>query len=377
MDIFEAVRRLIQRSALLRSNIVPMIVFGVYLAALAVFSYLRPYYNWDLAGYLGAALRLEGMDTLNVHKETYAALRSQVPVAAYTDLCSPSDPYKSLMARDPAQFARQLRLYSIRPLYTSILALIHELGGPIVRATVLISIFSVIGIACIVLIWLRQRFAAWPATVSAVLLLGGARIPDLARFSTPDAAAAFIFLAGLYMLTYGGRHRAGYFVLWLSLFVRTDYVVPMLVLLAFQRYGDFPGSTLSPRRFALLSASALATVVLIHLVNGHFIWDEMPYGRGVLTTIRQLFLNDLFIVLPCFLGLNIITLATCRNEGGVASTFVRLSQVALVSLTARIILFPHLADRFYAVEYLLTGISFVVTRFQAGLHTTPAAAGSP
>ena len=377
MDIVEAVRRLIQRSALLRSSVVPRIVFGVYLAALAVFSFLRPYYNWDLVGYVGAAFRLEGMDTLKVHDETYAVLRSQVPVEAYTELCSPSDPYKSLMAGDPAQFARRLRLFSIRPLYTSILALLHELGAPIVRATVLISIFSVIGTAIIVLLWLRQRFAVWPATVSAILLLSSARIPDLARFSTPDAAAAFIFLAGLYMLIHGGGQRAGYFVLWLSLFVRTDYVVPLLVLLAFQRYGDSLGPSLSPRRFALLTTSALATVILIHLVNGHFIWDEMPYGRGVLTTIRQLFLNDLFIVLPCFLGLNIITLVTCRNERGTASTFVRLSQVALVSLTARIILFPHLAERFYAVEYLLTGISFVVTRFKAGLQTTPAAACSP
>jgi hypothetical protein len=27
----------------------------------------------------------------------------------------------------------------------------------------------------------------------------------------------------------------------------------------------------------------------------------------------------------------------------------------------RILLFPHLADRFFAVEYVLTGIGFVVT----------------
>ena len=356
----DAVQQLIRRSSLLRSGSLPNIVFGLYLAAIALFSYSRPYYNWDLAGYVGAALRLEGKDTIAVHDETYAILKSGVPEAAYRELCSPADPYRSLMAVDAVQFARQIHLYSIRPLYTSLLALMHLLGAPVVRVTVLVSILSVIGTGIVVRSWLGRSLTAWGATVSAILILSGARIPDLARYSTPDATACLVFLCGAYLLVQGRYTFAGYILLWLSILVRTDYAVPFLVFVAFMRYGGFAGGALPPRRFAILIFACLAAVAVIHFLSGNIIWEGMPYGRGFVVTIRQLFLNDLFIVLPCFIGLNIATLVAARRQTGVTPSAVGLCLVALVSLAARMILFPHLADRFFPVEYLLTGIAFVM-----------------
>jgi hypothetical protein len=359
----DAVHRLNRRIPLLRSTSLPNIAFALYLAAIALFAYSRPYYNWDLAGYLGAALRLEGKDTIAVHDQTYATLKSEVPEAAYRELSSPADPYKSLMAEDAVQFARQIHLYSIRPLYTSLLALMHLLGAPIVRVTVLVSIFSVIGTGIVVRSWLGRHLSAWGACISAILLLSGARIPDLARYSTPDGAACFVFMSGIYLLVQGRFPIAGYFVLWLSILVRTDYAVPFLVFVAFMRYGAVAGATLPQRRFAILIIACLAAVALIHMFSGNIIWEGMPYGRGFVVTIRQLFLNDLFIVLPCFIGLNIATLVAGRKHPDISHTAVQISLIAIVSLAARMILFPHLADRFYPVEYLLTGIAFAAVYF--------------
>lgn len=344
---------------LLQSGSLARIVFALYLAAIALFSYSRPYYNWDLAGYVGAAFRLEGKDTVAVHDQTYAAIKSEVPEAAYRELCSPADPYKSLMAEDAVQFARQIHLYSIRPLYTSLLALMHLLGAPVVRVTVLVSILCVIGTGIVVRSWLGRRLTAWGATVSAILILSGARLPDLARFSTPDGMACFVFLCGVYLLVQGRFPLAAWLVLWLSILVRTDYAVPFLTVVAFRRYGKGPGGPLSRRRSAVLIFGCLAAVAVIHILSGNFIWEGMPYGRGFVVTIRQIFLNDLFIVLPCFIGLNIATLVAGGRRPDNAQPALQISLIAIVSLAARMILFPHLADRFFPVEYLLTGIAFV------------------
>lgn len=369
-------RTLFERYPFLRSAFLPRAAFLVYLAAIAVFAWVRPYYNWDLLGYVGAALSVDDPDPIRVHEQTYALVRSAAPDSTFALLSSQTDPYRRLMAADPASFQHQLRLYAIRPLYVASLVLIRRWGWPIVEASRALSIVPVLVSAILILLWLERTSSRWTATAAAILITSAARLPDLARLSTPDALAEMFVLTGS-LLFLDGKHRlVACSTLWLSIVTRTDCAVFVLALLLFARMVPPPGRPLTGLSLLLFALVVTTTAGVIHALIGHSLWEGMPYWRGLLASIRQLFLNDLFTVLPYFLGLGIVTLAIGSAQHAGTTRPVQITLIALSSIGARIALFPHLADRFFPVEYLLLGVAFFhvqheVIRTPAGSTASP------
>ncbi|MBD3350108.1 MAG: hypothetical protein GF364_01320 [Candidatus Lokiarchaeota archaeon] len=200
-------------------------------------SIFAPYHNWDMIGYIAASKAFETSDVKLLHDYTFSQLKTTVSDSEYIALTT-GNQYRKIISANPAAFEEQLVFYQIRPIYTSSIYLLSKVGLKIGFATHLISGIS-IGISLLLVYFLTIRFLSVPFALTIPLFLLLFRIPNLARYSSPDGLAFLAVITSIYLLI-TQRIFLLLFLLPLLLGIRTDlilFTIPLMVyIFLFYKY---------------------------------------------------------------------------------------------------------------------------------------------
>lgn len=314
-----------------------------------------PAYNWDMIGYVAAAYHQDGLRGHALLEQTYADVRQQVDDATYAELLAGRYPeYRSTVARDPVALEQQIPLYAIRVAYIESMRLLKRSGMSYATASHALSvIFTLLGIGALAL--LCQQLGL-PLLAVPIIVLGASHVV-LASLSTPDSMACFFGLLATWLLLKG--HHAGLAVAVLLPLFRTDYAILSCLLLL---YRLFTG----PR--ALAAAGLLATLLLYATLNAthdHYGWltvfnftffHYVPFPAnltpssqwrdyaGVYSSAMQNLLTHRHAI---FYFLALFLLMRQRQLNVRDDTFMLLLVIPVLFLSARLVLFPLLQDRFF------------------------------
>lgn len=224
----------------------------------ALLSFYRAIPNWDQLAYVASIHSVSGMSASQLHDEVYSSAKSHHSDDHYNELVA-ADDYRKTMASDPELFALQLPYYKIRPLFLMMIAGVEQAGFDMFAAGKIISALSC-ALAGLILFVAFARDVAAPLWLLFPAIFVAAGGYETARLFSPDSIA-FLVVALLY-LTYRKEHWSFFLVLALSVFVRTDMILlvvicTMAILVYRPRY-----------RVAALSC-AVAALIAYQLVN-HF-----------------------------------------------------------------------------------------------------------
>ena len=356
-------------------------IVAVYLLLLTLLSsraYLYSLYDMDMMGYIGNAVAISGASVRQIHDASYRALETEVPPSARDhllgrDKSGPASQWESRQDRavNPGHFAEYLPCFAIRPIFNELVYLLHfKLGIGLVRATIVISVFSYWLIGFLVFSWLCRYATLWRAALGSLLLVLSPPLLDLARFNTPDALACLVSLAALYFIFELDRLFWGLTLLLLSVYVRTDNVLLAIAVLA---YCSVISKQLEKTKAAALMIVAVLSVLLINhfagdyglrmlyyrsfvaipLAPGELVvsFGMVDYLRAFRTAVSQTMVGSM----PLFLLMGVVGLCAQRHRITQA-----LAAVTAFYLVSHFLLFPSGQERFWGILYVGCGLILMV-----------------
>ncbi len=213
------------------------LLLALHLLALSWFALNHPIYTWDVVPYVATTFAAETEDPAAVHEATYGLLRQSLDAAQFNALIGGE--YAAAMYASPENFASQLSMYEIKPLYVLLLRGLSATGANPVDAIIWLSLIPGLFICVILFLWLRNMTGPMQAALVVILFSIGARLFDLSRIPTPDNLSALMVLAGVYLLLARRWVAAAVICLGLSIWVRSNnilFVAPLLVLLCWNHW---------------------------------------------------------------------------------------------------------------------------------------------
>lgn len=352
------------------------VVCAAILLALTLLAYFIPYHDWDLVAYTGAAISLDGQNATAIQQQAYVALQQELPEDDYQDIAAGS-PFRRDVATNADHFMQQLRFYQIRPLYVRLLFWSHMLGIGYVEATRLISAISFFWLGFSLFNWAIRYTGGWQAVLGTSLLMITPVIFTAARTGSPDALSALLVVAGVYWLFERERPVLGCTCLLLSLFLRTDNVLFVLLLLIWL--------TLSQslrRRKILLAACAIFSVGIVLGINR----VEHSYGWRILMQNTEAPIANPAEVAPTFAIADYLSsvhdmidearessvtvfpfiAALALLSRSLTTSWKRLIVIVLLSWAAHIVLFPHIEDRYFVSGAAIIGLAALIALLSTG-----------
>jgi len=381
-------------------------LFG--LAALALFFLVlartvqqlaqHPELNWDMLPAMALALEWEEKDPVELHEQTYALARSELPPEAFAELTAPG--VRAVRAQDPSAFHEHLAFYRSRVLYSIAVRLLHRQGMALSSATWWIPLGCYVLVSLLVLSWAASHLSLG---LAALFALGLAHTPALlnqASTSSADGLAAlfvclgawalierrlFFVAAPLFTLAVGARPDTliliGFLAAALFFVLPRDERpgVPALLLWVVTsggaaywlahfagEYGWWPLMQISFVEKAVHPAELATTpdwneylAILRHQV------EALP-GDGYVKTPAGEVTGSTGVLAYAALGLVALALAW-KVELRVVALIVAL----LLTFLVRFLLFPQLWDRFFAPLYTLVPLALVSLVAPAPPATAP------
>ena len=340
------------------------------LLGLTPLAYFIPYYDWDLVAYTGAAIAVNEQNAIAIQQQAYGALRQEIPEDDYQDIASGSA-FRRDVASNPDHFMQQLRFYRIRPLYIRLLFWSHKLGIGYVEATRLISAISFFWLGFALFRWAIRYIGGWQSAIGIPLLMITPVVFTAARTGSPDALSTLLVVAGVYWLFEREYPVVGCIFLLLSLFLRTDNVIFIFLLLIWLALSQ---NLLS--RKILLATCAILSVVTVFGINR----AEHSYGWRVLMQNTAAPIVNPAEITPTFTAADYVSsmhdmIDEARESSVTVFPFIaslallsrlltprwkRLIVIVLLSLALHIVLFPHIEDRYFLSGAAIIGLAALV-----------------
>lgn len=357
--------------------------FAVCLSCFCVRAYHYPEYSTDEFSYMANAVAMRGAGVQAIHQAVYAEAKAGIPKQAFLHLTG-TDPIEGPAegrsfrerATNPYRFAEFLPCFAIRPIFNEAVYVLHYwFGVGLLKATVLIPVFSYWLMGWLLLAWMCRYVGLASATLVSVLLLLSPPLWDLARSATPDALSALVVVGALFLLFEQRKPLPGMILLLASVYIRTDNALLVLLTLACLCTTGFG---LRLHEAALFSTLAVGSVLLIN----HFAGD---YGAKVL--YYRSFVESPVAVgefVPAF-GLReyltALRAAVTAVVHGPYLIFTLMAVVALLQRTSRalvcvatvtaaytaahLVIFPNPETRFFGPFFAAAGLALASTVHRA------------
>lgn len=183
---------------------------------------MKPDHDWDIIGYVAAALHAEGEQGESLHAHTYDLVRQEVGEKQFAKLVDVSDPYRRTVHASADALVQHVPFYGIRVLHVGAIRVLHQLTGlPIPRALAWLN--ALVGAGSVLVCFGLMRSMGLPA-ILLPLLIWWAGVRDVAKLSTPDGLAALLALGTVAALL-SQRWRTAMVLAVVLPAARTDYVL--------------------------------------------------------------------------------------------------------------------------------------------------------
>jgi hypothetical protein len=245
-------------------------------------------------------------------------------------------------------------LYKIRPLYIQVLSWLSYVM-PLRRAIDFVSAASFFGIGIVAMLWTGRP-------LFTVFLMAAYPLLVLARIGTPDALAALLVIAGLWLVQETRLQAAGLACLFVSLTARTDNLLLLLAILGWlvwQKRLQYPLAAV----FAVLAISIVKAINYwagnygwIVLFRYSFVTNQSPAQISHTLTMREYFsaltygTMGIATHLALWILLGILAWAQSRN-----SLFIPIAAAVIVHF----LMFPSTEDRYFVWAYIVVGILMI------------------
>ena len=269
-------------------------------------------------------------------------------------------------------------LYAIRPVYIWAIELLARTGLPIQKAINGVSAMSLVGIGLLL-------FGCTRAPLPCALIMASPAIVLLGRMGTPDALSALFILSSAWALS-ERKDLLGLLLLMTSVWVRTDNVLLVLILLAWL---GFEGR-LRFLHAGVLAALALCSVLFINHYSGNYGWSILFHysfigGRSPAevpthVTFRQYavaFAKGAEQIGGQQMSLWILLGITAFYRGARPAKFRWMLVPFAVAAATRFVLFPTIEDRYFAWAYLVVGAAFLEGMFPNEASASQPASSTP
>ncbi len=186
----------------------------------------RPQMNWDMLAYVALVRAWEGASPAQAHADAYADAKRLAEARGMPERFDAlvTGPHRAVVAQDAGVFGEQLPFYRSRPLYLATVAAAGVLSSTLSRATVLVSVASILAFSLALLWFAVRRLGAVEGSVLAILFSLAPTTTDAAGSSSPDGLAT-LMAGGAAMLLVRGRMWAAAGVLAGGVLVRTDLAI--------------------------------------------------------------------------------------------------------------------------------------------------------
>ena len=343
------------------------LLYAAMVGIIAVASFLRPYHNGDMVPYVANVIAIESKsssDFQEICRKTDALIKDSVPASHYQTIGRTCDEFSS------RSLAEALPWYSVKPLYILAVEALHIFRVPLVRATVLVSILSYIGLA-----WLLWTWIGWPAFI---LMIAPPIIANV-RVEVPDELNILLTMVAFFLICVRRKYVWGSAVLLICIWCRPD----MLIFSGLSLFALWLTKKIDLVEFGAFSAVALASYVAITHFSGNFGWAvlfknsftvagvPLP-GEEVVNITPRFYIQTLLDHLHSLEFQNVtpqeqvqssllllVLLAALAIHLHRDRLYQVLTVVTLLAIAAHFLSMPSLYPRWLAPMYLFLMVSFI------------------
>lgn len=373
------------------SRLIPLLLLVMFIAALAHRSTTERIYNWDLIPYAAVAMEPRYENTSELHAALFDTLRRHLPADIFRGLTTGAGGYRQAVATSATALENQLDFYRVKWLYVAASRPPVALGASPIETIYWLSLIPAIASILLLFRWLQRHHTAWLALIATIVITLASRLDDLARAATPDALYALLLLGAFYLLIEKELALPGLVLLIGSVAVRTNGVVPALVLLALLALHR-PGWR---RAIGAAAAAAIAGYFTIHYAFESRGWwtlfqhtlvapmadpaaEAIPFSLSLYLEIVAGALHRLVFdgLAPTSVLIPFLIVAGAAYLGQRQASPARGPLIAFAAnLVLFALLFPTVEhwDRFFAPFYLYSGVILMLAHGRATATTPPAA----
>lgn len=326
----------------------------------------KPFYNWDLLGYVGVAIAYSEKNPEVIHAQTFSTIKAHVPQSSYVRLTT-ANAYQTNMAEHPEYFVQQLPFYRVKPLYPDLMILMNVFGLNLVSASLLISKLAYLGIGLLLYIWVAAVVRPPVAFAVASLMVSVSYVFDLARYSTPDGLSTLIILAAFFLLIERRDIRSALALLTAGIAIRPDDILLLLIaalyIAVFHRkrllwaigsslvgIAVYLGETMWAGSYGWKTLFYHSFVQLLPAPSGF----ASPLSLGEYLWIYALQANPRNLgSIVLFILLNLLAIAMYYRQVRTEVSWFHLLMVNSLFMLTHWLLFPGEKDRQFVASYLL------------------------
>ncbi|MDE3060861.1 MAG: hypothetical protein KGJ06_07610, partial [Pseudomonadota bacterium] len=220
----------------------------------------------------GVAESYSGGDLQEIYDDTMEDIRAVYPPEAYYH-----HRYENILSNRSDAFYQQLPLYSIKPLYTGGIWLLHALGIPMAKATWVLSIlgFLGIGLVCFLFIPGKMDAAAWWAVAGVFSAVNPWPVTVVAALSTPDTLCIAFSLAACCLWIYRRSFPGFALCFILAQLARPDTLLLSVALTLFFTFAADDGYRLTRRQGLGFAAAAVLLYLIVNALAGNYGWKSL------------------------------------------------------------------------------------------------------
>jgi hypothetical protein len=352
------------------------LLFAAFLVLVSWHAYHYPAYGIDMLGYMENVAALETSNPREIQSVVYSEVRAKLPEGIRrhllgVDSTAPAQQNASLKDRasNPYHFTEFLPCFAIRPLYIEFLHLFRRLGMGLVEATILGSVLPYMALSALIFIWSARYVGPLTALLFASLFVITPPIANLGRMTEPDCLSTLCACLGLYVIFELDRLVVGLAILLSCIYIRTDNVLLALFVIL---YLSVVSRKMEKWKGAVLAILAVASVFVINHFAGDYGW-RMLYYRGFIAApiapgefdahfsfadykhvlrsgITDL-INGNFVT---YLMFGVISYLAAKNQ-----VLGRIFLIVLAFSAVHFVLFPLVEDRYFALYYVVTGLTAI------------------
>lgn len=358
------------------------LLFFILLLPAAIFCFKKPYYNWDMLGYMGIVLKMESSDIKVIHDQTYSLAKANLPAHEYSVLVSPESPYRKTMAESPEAFYNQLPFYIIKPLYIGFVYAFNAAGYNLPISTVLPSILAYMIIGLLLFHWFKQYLSPGIAFLAGLLNMYSTYMISGARSSTPDLLSAMFLFIAMYFIIERPSVRYMFLFLLLSIFTRVDNIIAAIFILSLLAFSGKWIKQISWRQYSVMAGIFIGSYFAITQATTIFGWSVLFYptfartldlsygnfhaGFPVKEYLALMYSKAItavvFAHLTTFLFLLMLALLPWKRDIRKLTFDQAFCLLLVLIIVVRFVLFPDLSDRFY-ISFFLIILVLLVKRF--------------